>query len=153
MAFNGSGTFVRLKNWTLNAAQNINILPDLMDADTNDIATGLSQCITRDGQGVPTADIPWNNFGITGLRAPALAGDAATKGYVDTGATAMAAYVNTATAARSMGGFVINLLGAPVVSTDAANKAYVDAQAYSMAVPATINAATTLFLNSNYGGF
>lgn len=143
MAFNGSGTFVRLKNWTLNAAQNINILPDLMDADTNDIALGLSQCITRDGQGMPTADIPWNNFGITNLRAPAVATDVATKGYVD----------GPAPAARSMGGFVLNLLGAPVVSTDAATKAYVDAQAYAFAVPATVNASTTIYLNSTCGGF
>lgn len=84
MPFNGQGTFVPKHIWVIEAAANTPILPTNFDDQTSDIAAALSNCITRDGQGGPTLDIPWNNFGITNLRAPALAADAATKGYVDT---------------------------------------------------------------------
>jgi hypothetical protein len=83
MPYNGTGQFVRIHNWTNEAAANTPILPGEFDEQEQDIAVGLGNCITRDGQGGPTADIPWNNFGITGLRAPLLANDAATKKYVD----------------------------------------------------------------------
>lgn len=75
MPFNGSGTFNRLKNWVLEAAQGYNILPDHMDTDTNDIAAGLSMCITKDGQQVVSADIPFNSFKVTQLADPASAQD------------------------------------------------------------------------------
>lgn len=83
MPFNGQGTFAPKHIWVIEAAANTPILPSNFDDQTSDVAAALSNCITRDGQGGPTADIPWNNFGITGLRAPALAGDAANKKYVD----------------------------------------------------------------------
>ena len=114
MPFQGNGTFKRIASWVLNAAQNINILPDLMDNDTNDIAAGLSMCITKDGQQIITADIPWNNYGITGLRAPVAAGEAANKGYVD-----------TANSNRSMGGYRYTNAADPVDPQDLATKAYV----------------------------
>jgi hypothetical protein len=83
MPYNGSGQFVRIHTWTTEAANNTPILPGEFDEQEQDIAGGLSNAITRDGQGGPTADIPWNNFGITGLRAPVLGTDAANKKYVD----------------------------------------------------------------------
>jgi hypothetical protein len=83
MPYNGQGLFVPKHVWVNEAAQQIPILPANFDDQTNDIAAALSNVITRDGQGGPTSDIPWNNFGITGLRAPVLAGDAANKKYVD----------------------------------------------------------------------
>ena len=125
MAFNGSGTFVRLKSWVLNAALNINILPDLMDLDSNDIAAGLSMCVTRDGQGVPTANIPWGGYQINNLGTPTVGMDAVNKAYVD-----------VATLPRNMGGFQINNLGTPVALTDAATMGYVQSFAYSVALPA-----------------
>lgn len=116
MPYNGTGTFVLIHNWTNEAAANTPILPGEFDEQEQDVATALSNCITRDGQGSPAADIPWNNFGITGLRAPVLAGDAANKGYVD-----------IATANRSMGGFRLTNLADPVGAQDAVTKAYVGA--------------------------
>jgi hypothetical protein len=41
-----------------------------MDGDSNDFASGLSLCVTRDGQGTPTADIPWGNNHLTGVADP-----------------------------------------------------------------------------------
>lgn len=60
MAFNGSGVFVRLFNWVNDAANGINITASRMDSETDGIASGLSNCITRDGQGKPTGPIDWN---------------------------------------------------------------------------------------------
>lgn len=67
MAFNGSGVFVRLYNWVNDAAAAINITASRMDADTQDIANGLSACLTRDGQGKPSAAIDWNGQNLTNV--------------------------------------------------------------------------------------
>ena len=67
MAFNGTGTFSRLYNWVTDQANGILVRADRMDADTDDIASGLSNCITRDGQSPPTADIPMGTKKLTGL--------------------------------------------------------------------------------------
>jgi hypothetical protein len=83
MPYNGQGLFFPKHVWVNEAAAQTPILPANFDDQANDIAAALSNVITRDGQGGPTSDIPWNNFGITGLRAPLLAGDAANKKYVD----------------------------------------------------------------------
>jgi len=61
MAFNGSGIFNRLYNWVQDAANGIAITASRMDAETQGIADGLSNCITKDGQSAPSADIPFNN--------------------------------------------------------------------------------------------
>lgn len=99
MPYNGAGQFVRIHNWTTEAASNTPILPGEFDEQEQDIAGGLSNCITRDGQGGPTADIPWNNFGITGLRAPLLATDAANRAYVDAVDAATRTWVGATTTA------------------------------------------------------
>jgi len=68
MPFNGSGVFVRLYSWVADAAAGIDITASRMDNDTNDItANGLGLCLTRDGQGQPSATTPWNNQLITEL--------------------------------------------------------------------------------------
>ena len=71
MAFNGSGVFVRLYNWTNDAAANIKIRADRMDNETNGIATGLSNCVTKDGQTTVTANLPMATFRHTGAGAGA----------------------------------------------------------------------------------
>lgn len=62
MPFNGSGVFNRIYNWTNDAAANIKIRADRMDAEDNGFATGLSTCITKDGQTTITANLPMANF-------------------------------------------------------------------------------------------
>lgn len=73
MAFNGSGIFQRLYNWASDAANSINITAYRMDAETDGIAAGLSNCITRDGQGKPLASIDWNTQNLTNVNAIAAA--------------------------------------------------------------------------------
>jgi hypothetical protein len=83
MAFNGSGTFNRLYSWVQDAANGINIDSTRMDNETNGIAAGLSNCVTRDGQSPFLANIPAGGFKITGLGTPTSTGDAATFEYVN----------------------------------------------------------------------
>lgn len=67
MAFNGSGIFVRLYTWVNDAAANIKIRADRMDNEMNGFATGLSTCLTKDGQTTVTANLPMATFRHTGV--------------------------------------------------------------------------------------
>lgn len=62
MAFNGSGTFNRLYNWVNDKNNSIPITASRMDDEMNGMAVALSNCITRDGQSVPLANLPMNGF-------------------------------------------------------------------------------------------
>jgi hypothetical protein len=78
MAFSG-GVFSRLYNWvTEQASSPIEI--SKLDAQEEDFATGLSNCILRDGTGLPTAATDWNGKKITNLGAAATTGDALSRG-------------------------------------------------------------------------
>jgi hypothetical protein len=83
MSWSGSGVFNRLYSWIADAAAGIDITASRMDADTNDIVTsGLGNCITRDGQGVPTANLPMAGFRHTGAQAAVGTGDYVTLGQL-----------------------------------------------------------------------
>lgn len=86
MAFNGSGQFIRLYNWTNDANAGIDISSSRMDGEDNGYATGLSNCITKDGQQTVTADIPFNTHKITNIAAGTLSTDATNLGQVQAGA-------------------------------------------------------------------
>lgn len=53
-----------------------------VNAEMDGIATGLSTCITKDGQTNPTANLPMAGFKLTGLGAGSAAADSATLGQV-----------------------------------------------------------------------
>ncbi len=82
MAFNGSGTFVRLYDWTDDAANGIPITASRVDGEDDGFATGLTTCITKDGQTTPTANIGLGGFKITNLAAATATTDAARFGNV-----------------------------------------------------------------------
>lgn len=84
MPFDGSGNFNRVMDWTNDAAALIKIRADRHDQNDDDIAAGLSNTITKDGQTQPTANIPMNGKKLINLGAPTNPTDAATKGYADT---------------------------------------------------------------------
>jgi microcystin-dependent protein len=68
MSWNGGGNFNRLYSWVADKAAGLNISSVRMDADSNDIAAnGFGNCLTRDGQGQPTANLAMANFRHTGV--------------------------------------------------------------------------------------
>lgn len=83
MPFDGSGNFNRVMNWVSDAAANIKIRADRHDQEDDNLASGLSNTLTKDGQSQPTADIPMNGKKLINLAAPTDPTDAATKGYAD----------------------------------------------------------------------
>lgn len=85
MPFNGSGTFNRLFSWVADRNAGIDISSTRMDSDTNDIASGLSDCITRDGQSLPTANLPMNSLRHTGVENGQARTDYAAVGQVQDG--------------------------------------------------------------------
>lgn len=66
MSFDGSGSFIRLYNWVTDRNNGIKINATRMDAEMDGMATGLSSCITRDGQTTLTNNIPFAGQKITG---------------------------------------------------------------------------------------
>jgi hypothetical protein len=85
MAFNGTGTFVRLYNWATDENNSIPITASRMDDEFNGIATGLSNCITKDGQTTISANIPFNSKKITGLAVGSARTDSINVGQVQDG--------------------------------------------------------------------
>lgn len=73
MPFNGSGTY------TLPSGNPVTTGTPISSSTTNttnsDLATALSNCMTRDGQSPPTANIPMGGYRLTGLAAGVAAGD------------------------------------------------------------------------------
>ncbi len=98
MAFNGSGTFNRLYSWVNDAAGGIKIRADRMDNEMNGMATGLSTCLTKDGQTTVTANLPMANFRHTGVGSAAARTDYASFGQVQDGNAAWADAGGTADA-------------------------------------------------------
>jgi hypothetical protein len=84
MPFNGSGTFNRIYSWTVDAANNVTISSSRTDAEMNGFAAGLSNCITRDGQSPPSADLPMGGKKITGLGNATVSTDALNMATGDT---------------------------------------------------------------------
>jgi hypothetical protein len=66
MSFNGSGTF-QINTAGQPVVTGTVISSTAFNALTADLATGLSTCITKDGQTTPSANIPMGGFKITGL--------------------------------------------------------------------------------------
>lgn len=74
MPWNGSGTFNRDNGtvtgatvWQQDESAGRNIEADLHDTHDEDIATGLENCVTRDGQNSPSADLPMATYKHTNV--------------------------------------------------------------------------------------
>lgn len=80
MPFNGSGTYNPPSAPTFPAVPNTTIESADYNNVVQDLATALSNCMTRDGQSPASANIPLGGFKITGLGNGTLATDAAAFG-------------------------------------------------------------------------
>ena len=74
MTWDGSGNFIRTDGTRTGAsvweqARDANVLVNAPDADTHDedVATGLENCITRNGENSPSANLPMNAKKHTGV--------------------------------------------------------------------------------------
>lgn len=83
MAFNGNGVFLRLFRWATDAANNVDPNAGRFDQEDDNFATGLSNCLTKDGQTQPTANIPMNGKKIVNLGTATASTDALSLGTAD----------------------------------------------------------------------
>src|SRR5689334_17039297 len=92
MAWSGAGVFNRFfgltNKWAQDSANNIPISSSSMDSESNDFATGITNCLTKDGQNSPTTDLPMGSHKHTGVSA----GTARTH-YADVGSLQDGGYV------------------------------------------------------------
>ena len=82
MAFNGTGTFLRIYNWVTDKVNGVPITASRFDAELDGMATGLSNCITKDGQTTIIANIPLNSNKLTGVGSGTARADAINVGQV-----------------------------------------------------------------------
>lgn len=115
MAFNGSGTY------NLPAGNPVvtgtTISSTWANTTLSDVATALTNCVTRDGQSPPTANLPMGNYKITGLGQATATGDALAFGKDATIGTltltnALSA-TNGGTGLTALGSGVATFLGTP----------------------------------------
>lgn len=95
MSYNGSGTFNLYAGNPVVTGTTIS--STWANNTLSDIATGLSNCMTRDGQSPPTANIPMGGFKLTNLANASSSGDALTYGQapmLSSGTTNGVAYLN-----------------------------------------------------------
>jgi len=74
MPYNGSGTFSLTSGNPVVSGTTIS--STVQNTTMSDVAVALTNCVTRDGQSPPTANIPMGGYKITGLAAAAANGDA-----------------------------------------------------------------------------
>jgi hypothetical protein len=99
MSWNGAGNFNRIYSWVADKAAGLNISSTRIDADSNDIAAnGFGNCLTRDGQGQPTANLPMANFRHTGVANGIARTDYASLGQTEDGVINWAVAAGTADA-------------------------------------------------------
>lgn len=103
MSFTGSGTFV-INSTGQPIVTSTVISSTMMNALTADLATGLSNCITKDGQQTVIANVPFGGFKLTGVGLATVTGDALSYGRNATVAALTA--TGTTTLATSLNGFL-----------------------------------------------
>lgn len=86
MPFNGSGIFNRVHNWVTDAAASVDITDTRMDAEDDGFATGLTQCITKNGETTVTANLPMATFRHTGVGNGSARTDYSAVGQIQDGA-------------------------------------------------------------------
>lgn len=65
--WSGSGTFSRTYNWTQDQSNGILVRADRHDVNDTDFVNGINNCLTKDGQNTPSADLPMAGYKHTGV--------------------------------------------------------------------------------------
>ena len=138
MSFNGVGLFTRIYQWVNDEALGLNVDATRTDTDSNDIAAGLSNCVTRDGQSPWVNNLPAGGFKLTGLGVGSMTADSVNYGQV---------FVNPVFTNASSSNTVL----ANDNSLKLATTAMVQQVAFSAALPAQPASATLKHLTSANG--
>ena len=132
MSFNGSGTF-QINTAGQPVVAGTVITATAFNALTADLATGLSTCITKDGQTTVTANLPMGGNKLTGLGAGTLGTDSARLSQVQGGVTSLLGVSGIDTISGS---------GSPQVTS------YATGQMFWFVASGTNTGATTLNIDS-----
>jgi hypothetical protein len=159
MSFNGSGTFL-INSAGQPVVTNTIISSTAFNALTADLATGLSTCLTKDGQTTPTANIKLGGFKLINVGAPTLSGDALSFGnaatvsnLTATGSSTLAAlsvsglgtYTNTQTFTGSTSALAAKLV-------NALEKVTISATAATGTIAFDVTTQSVLYYTTNASG-
>lgn len=134
MPFSGTGIFNRIHNWVSDAAAAINITDTRMDAEMDGFANGLTNCVTKDGQTNPVANLPMNGFRHTGV-----GNSSSPSSYPSTSQVQNGSF-NYAVDTGAVNAYVVSLSPAPT--------AYVEGMDVFMRTANTNTASPTINVNS-----
>lgn len=117
MAWNGSGQFTRNNGsasggdvWNQDKIAARQITATLHDTHDEDLATGLENCVTRDGQNSPSADLPMSGYKHTNV------GDATARThYAKVSQIQDSSYLNGGTSTGAANNYAVNL--SPVITS------------------------------------
>ena len=101
MSFSGTGVF-NINSTGQPVVAGTTISSSTFNALTADLATGLSTCITKDGQQTVTANIPWANYRLTSVGAGTAATDAANVAQVQSRVSGLITVTGTDTLVGTM---------------------------------------------------
>lgn len=76
MAGWAAGVFTRARNWVTDKANVVNPQASLFDQEDDNFASGLNNCVTKDGLNKPSATMDWNNQRLSNLGAATARPDA-----------------------------------------------------------------------------
>lgn len=62
------GVFSRVRNWVTDKANSVNPQAALFDQEDDNFASGLNNCITKDGLSKPTTAMDWNGQDLTNVK-------------------------------------------------------------------------------------
>lgn len=124
MPWNGSGVFNRSNGvntgtqvWQDDAGAGVKIRADRHDTHDQDIADGMENTVTRDGQNSPSANLPMGNYRHTGVGNASARNDYAAAGQVQDGA-----FIWCGTAGGTAN--AITLTPSPAITAYAAGQAF-----------------------------
>jgi hypothetical protein len=143
MPRNGSGTYTRPQS---DYVPGTTILATSVNSDLNDMAQALTASIARDGQTIPTANLPMGNFRHTGASDGSARTDYATLGQTQNGA-----FLWAGTAGGTANAATVNLN--PPLAAYAAGQAFrfIASAANTGAVTLNVNSLGALALNKGDG--
>ena len=103
-----NGTYSGALVWASDAAAAIKIRADRHDIHDEDLADGINNFLTKDGQNSPTANISWGSFKIINLANGSAASDSATFGQTIT-SFSFDSGTNVLTGTRAAGNLTVDL--------------------------------------------